>query len=155
MIAQRNKACKMIAQACKGIYEKYSDDTASKCRSAAQVPAGKMCDHCIYGELHMGFKAAKLLTNSNGFNISLDDSPSRVVAELHKLSSVIQTLTNYNFGGCQHRGCAVDITGLAQIAQAALNGINQLPLTTFGRNQAERRAVAWDSVLAGAEEGAE
>lgn len=103
----------------------------------------------------MGFKAAKLLTNSNGFNISLDNSPSRVVAELHKLSSVILTLVSCDFGGYQHYGCAVDITGLAQIAQAALNGINQLPLTTFGRNQAERRAVAWDSVLAGAEEGAE
>ena len=155
MIAQRNKACETIVQACKDIYEKYNDDTTSKCRSASQTPAGKMCDHCIYGELHMGFKAAKLLTNSNGFNISLDNSPSRVVAELHKLSSVILTLVSCDFGGYQHYGCAVDITGLAQIAQAALNGINQLPLTTFGRNQAERRAVAWDSVLAGAEEGAE
>jgi hypothetical protein len=152
MIEQRNKAREVIVQACRAIYEQYSDDTTTKCRTDPQSAAGKTCDHYIYGELHMGFKANKLLT-TNGFNSGLDTSLNCIVANLNKLSTLI--LSNFNssnFMGRTHYNCCVEVTQLAEKVNAALTDVRPLPLTTFGRTQAQKRVVSWDSVLTGAEE---
>jgi len=152
MIEQRNKAGEDIVQACRATYETYSDDTTTKCRTDPNSAAGKMCDHYIYGELHMVFKATMLLT-SNGFNSGLDISLNYVVASLHTLSTLIAS--NYkssNFLGRSHCNCCVEVTQLAEKVKAALTDVRPLPLTTFGRTQVQKRVVSWDSVLTGAEE---
>jgi hypothetical protein len=154
MIEQRDTACEKISKACRDTYEQYSDDTTSKCRSAPQHNAGKMCDHFIYGELHMGFRAAKLLTSF--FNIGLDRSPRCVLTSLDKLNTLIESnLCSTTLGGYNHQNCAFHITALVEKVQAVLRDTSQLPLTRFGRKQAVKRVVSWDSVLTGAEERVE
>lgn len=100
----------------------------------------------------MGFKANKLLT-ANGFNSGLDTSLNCIVTSLNQLSTLmLSNFNNSNFMGCTHYNCCVEVTQLAEKVKAALTDVRPLPLTTFGRTQAQKRVVSWDSVLTGAEE---
>ncbi|KAF8541978.1 hypothetical protein BDD12DRAFT_827083 [Trichophaea hybrida] len=148
IIEQRNTAAEKIIQACRDIYEKYSNESTTKCRSKA----GKICDHFIFGELHLGFKAAKLI-QADAFNFPQNISLNRAAADLYKLSTTV--MSNFDhliLGGNSHSGCAGDVVALAKSAQAALSGVKPLPLTVFGRKPAEKQVVSWDKVLSSTEE---
>jgi hypothetical protein len=133
ILEQRNAAEEKIIQACRDIYEKYSNDTTTNCRTAPHSIAGKLCDRYIFGELHLRFKAGRLL-QADVFSIPSGISLNRVVAVLDKLSkATISDLKDARMQGYYHNACAVDITGLATTAQAAVNDIKSLRLATFGR----------------------
>jgi hypothetical protein len=146
MIEQRNAAGEKMIQACRDIYEKYNNDTTSRCRTDSQGNAGKMCDRYIYGELHFGFKAARLLADVFGFRS--DISINRAAADLNKLSTILVSNLYCSIGGYAHYSCSNNFTELRQIAQTVLTDIKPLPLTKFGRKPVEKRVVIWDSVLA-------
>lgn len=147
MIEQRNAAGEKMIQACRDIYEKYNinNGTTSRCHTAPDGNAGNMCDRYIYGELHFGFKAARLLADV--FSFRSDISINRAIADLSKLRTVLTINLRCNIGGQTHYSCSYSFTELAQIVQNALADIKPLPLTTFGRKQAEKRIVTWNSVL--------
>jgi len=148
MIEQRNAAGEKMIQAFRDIYEQYNidNDTTSRCRTMPHSNTRKICDRYIYGELHLGFKAARLL--ADGLSFRSDISINRAVADLNKLSTVLRLNLNCNIGGYIHSSCSVISTELTRIAQNALTDIKPLPLTTFGRKQAEKQVVTWNSVLA-------
>jgi hypothetical protein len=103
------------------------------------------------GELHLGFKATKIL-HEDVFNFRLDISLRRAVEDIKKMTTAITSMLNQsNIGGRSHNLCVNKIEALALIAQAALNDIKALPLAAFGRKQAEKPVVSWDSVLTRAE----
>jgi hypothetical protein len=152
MMEQRNAATEKIIQACRDIYEKYNNDAATKCLVAPDSIAGKVCDHFIFGELHLGFKAAKLL-QADDFSCPTNIFLNDFVVKLNKLRTVITSSFDHSImGGGSHSACAFDVKALAQIAQAALDDIEPLSLTKFGRKQAEKQVVSWESVLIRAEE---
>jgi len=155
MIEQRNATTEKIVQVCRDIYEQYNNDTATKCLIAPHSIVGKVCDHFIFGELHLGFKAARLL-QADVFSFPPNISPNSFVVKLNKLRTAITSSFDHSImGGGSHSACAISVEALAHISQAALDDIKPLSLTMFGRKQAEKQVVPWESVLIRAEEVSE
>jgi hypothetical protein len=104
----------------------------------------------MFGELHLGLKASRLL-HDDVLSLPPDISLNRVVMDLNKLCTAISSRLSlnrtHNIGGFGHHRCANDVEELARIAHYALNDIKPVPLTTFGREQAEKQVISWDSVL--------
>jgi len=146
MIEQQNTAGSKIATACRDLYEKYNNDTIAKCRVAPSQPVGKICDHLMFGVLHMRFRTGGLFADD--FSFRSDTSITSLVSKLNTLCNEITSTTqNYTLGGWNHYGCNSDISNPSRVAQATLNDMKPLPLANFGRSQAEKRVVTWSSVL--------
>jgi hypothetical protein len=149
MIEQQHTAGNKIAKACRDLYEKYNNDTTTKCRRISNIgqSAGKTCDHLIFGVLHMRFRAANLFADD--FNFRSGTSITSLVSKLNTLCNEITSNTqNHTIGGWNHYNyCNSDINEPSKVAQAILNDWKPLPLATFGRKQAEKRVVTWNSVL--------
>jgi len=149
MIEQQHTAGNKIAKACRDLYEKYNDDTTTKCRRTSSIgqSAGKTCDHLIFGVLHMRLKAANLFADD--FNFRSDTSITSLGSKLNTLCNEITSNTeNHKIGGWnRYNHCNSDINEPSKVAQAILNDWKPLRLATFGRKQAEKRVVTWNSVL--------
>ncbi|KAF8536323.1 hypothetical protein BDD12DRAFT_851541 [Trichophaea hybrida] len=145
---QQNIARNNIATACRDLYEKYKNDTIVKCTIPNQS-AGNVCDHFIFGELHMRFKTAGLFADN--FSLRSDSSISSLVSKLNTLCNEIAANTqNYTINGYYHgTNCNSHIMGLTKVAYAALNNMKLLPLNIFGRKQVGKYTATWDSVLNG------
>ncbi|KAF8245678.1 hypothetical protein K440DRAFT_645689 [Wilcoxina mikolae CBS 423.85] len=92
MIAQRNTAAEKIIHACRGVYEKYDnyDTTTKRCNLPVLNKSSKICDHFIFGELHLGLKDAGLLL-AGVLSFPPDISLNRTVMDLKKLSTSISS----------------------------------------------------------------
>jgi len=151
ILAERKKAGEKIVKTCSDIYEKYSDNTTTKCVNPCQSPQtpqtfNKTCDNFMFGELHMGFKTSKILVKD--FAIPSGTSIRDLVCEIVRLigATAVNTQT-VRIHGVMHNGCDAGINRMARDVQAALDGISPLPLTAFGRTPAKRSKVSWKRML--------
>ncbi|KAF8242772.1 hypothetical protein K440DRAFT_664531 [Wilcoxina mikolae CBS 423.85] len=148
IIAERKKAGDKILKTCSDVYERYSDNTTTKCLNPCLTPQNfaKTCDNFLFGELHMGFKTSKLLVKD--FRIPDDASIREVVSDIVRLISDTSVNTQtVRIHGIMHNGCDEGILNIARDVQAALDGIMPLSLTAFGRAPMKKCLVSWKRML--------
>jgi len=104
----------------------------------------------MFGELHLGLKAIKLLQEGI-LSLPPDIPLNRAVMDLNTLSTAISSRLslnpNLNIGGYTHHLCANDVNELCRIARHALDDIKPISLTSFGRQHTEKRVVSWAGIL--------
>jgi len=148
MIQQRTTASKKIVKACRKVYEKYESNATVKCLCSKSLRKTQ-CDHFVFAELYMGFKAAGLLARDWSDKIPSNASVSMTVTDLTKLFNDISTiLTETTFEGDNYRhNCCTSITNEITTIKDALLQIDPLELDSFSQNQVEKTVVTWETMV--------
>ncbi|KAF8539788.1 hypothetical protein BDD12DRAFT_909882 [Trichophaea hybrida] len=140
LLEQRNDLYQELLKIWREVYNRYYDDTISKC---TMRPPSKQCDHFVFGELHHGLKAVSVPTEAQNYQWT----PRYLVSTVEAvLSSMHIQLYNYvRFNNNNHWECAEFRHGVVKRMKDKLEML-QPPCMSTAKNTGAMKS-SWDKLL--------